>query len=147
MNVWLTNLPYFSAKELSCRCCGLIQLDMEFAAILPALRAKWGKPILLSSVCRCAKHNEREGGHPHSLHLITNPKWKTTGTMAADVAWRNWPSDEKLAFARMAHSMGLRVGLHNGFCHVDLGRRMGISPRPFLYGGSWDGAFEIDEVL
>jgi len=22
MNVWLTNLPFFSAKELACQCCG-----------------------------------------------------------------------------------------------------------------------------
>jgi len=146
MNVWLTNLPYFSARELSCQCCGIIKLDMDFAAMLPALRVKWGIPLTLNSCCRCKNHNSRIGGHPNSLHLIENPKWHTSGAMAADVAWRNWKTEAKLAFAHLAHEMGFRVGLHDGFCHIDWGRSIGISPRPFVYG-AWSNEFSPEDVL
>lgn len=147
MTVWLTPVPYFSAKELACHCCGVIQMDMRFAAMLPALRARWDKPLQLNSVCRCPAHNTREKGHPDSLHLIRNDKWKTYGTMAADVRWRSWETEEKLRFARLAHEMGFRVGLHDGFCHVDLGRTLGISPKPFLYGTAWSNPFNPEDVL
>ncbi len=146
MTVHSAGIPFFSYKELSCPCCGVVQVDQNFAAALSYLRSKAGRALKLNSVCRCTKHNTRIGGHPNSLHLIENPKWKTQGTMAADVAWRNWPTEEKLSFAKLAHGLGLRVGLHDGFCHVDLGRTLDISPRPFLYG-EWSNAFKPEDVL
>jgi hypothetical protein len=146
MTVWLSPLPYFPASELACRCCGVIQLDLEFAAMLPMLRAVWGKSLTPNSVCRCPAHNKREGGHPNSLHMTVNEKWKTAGTMAADIRWRSWSTKDKLQFARLAHSMGFRVGLHDGFCHIDLGRKLGLSPRPFVYG-TWAAPFSVDEVI
>jgi hypothetical protein len=146
VSAWTEALPYFPAHELACKCCGLIKIDLEFAAMLPALRAAWGKSLTPTSVCRCPKHNVNVGGHPTSLHLTENPKWKTAGTMAADIAWRSWPTPEKLRFARIAHALGFRVGLHDGFCHLDGGRKLGVNPRPFLYG-EWSGAFKPDEVL
>ena len=146
MSAWTEALPYFPKHELACKCCGVIKLDLEFAAMLPALRAAWGKSLTPASVCRCPAHNSKVGGHQTSFHLTENPKWKTAGTMAADIAWRDWPTTEKLRFARIAHAFGLRVGLHDGFCHLDGGRKLGVSPRPFLYG-DWSGAFSPDEVL
>lgn len=140
-------IPFFTAKELACPCCDVIQLDINFAAHLGYLRAKWGKPLTANSVCRCPTHNAKVGGHQNSLHLTKNPKWKTAGTMAADIAWRGWSTEEKIKFARLAHEMGLRIGLHDGFCHVDLGRTIdGISARPFQYG-TWSGEFTPDEII
>ena len=138
-------IPFFSNKELSCPCCGVIKLDVHFAATLSYLRSKHDSGLVLNSVCRCPSHNAKIGGHPTSLHLTQNEKWQTAGTMAADVAWRNWPTEGKIKFARLAYSLGLRVGLHDGFCHVDLGRKLGISPKPFLYG-TWGNAFSPEEI-
>lgn len=150
MSVWTSALPYFPAHEIACKCCGVIKMDRAFAAMLPALREAWAKPLTPTSVCRCPAWNticnNGKPGHPDSLHLTENLKWKTAGTMAADIAWRLWPTAEKLRFARLAHSLGFRVGLHDGFCHIDGGRKLGINPRPFLYG-EWSGAFTPDEVL
>jgi hypothetical protein len=146
MSTWTSTLPYFPAHEIACKCCGVIKIDLEFAAMVPALRAAWGKPLTPTSFCRCPAHNVKVGGHQTSFHLTENPKWKTAGSMAVDIAWRDWPTAEKLRFARIAHTFGLRVGLHDGFCHLDGGRKHGVSPRPFLYG-EWSGAFKPDEVL
>ncbi len=147
MTTWTAALPYFSETELACKCCKVIKLDVRFAVALPALRQKWGKPFSTSSVCRCPTHNVKEGGHPRSLHLTDNPSWPTAGAAAADVKWRNWPTVEKIAFARLAHSMGLRVGLHDGFCHVDLGTAIpGVGAKPFVYG-TWSSPFSPEDVF
>lgn len=146
MTIHNAGIPFFAYRELACPCCGVVQLDQHFAAALSFLRSRWNKPLTINSVCRCTAHNTRIGGHPNSLHLVQNPKWTTLGSMAADVAWRNWQAEDKLSFAKMAHSLGFRVGLHDGFCHVDLGRTLGISPRPFVYG-TWNNTFSPEEVL
>jgi hypothetical protein len=146
MSTWSQAIPYFTDKELGCRCCGLVKLDLRFAAMLPALRQAWGKSLTPSSVCRCPKHNVSVGGHPRSLHLTDNTHWTTGGAAAADITWRNWDSTEKLKFARLAHEMGFRVGLHDGFIHVDIGRLLGTSAKPFLYG-AWSGSFNPEDIL
>ena len=142
---WTGALPFFAENELACKGTGVIKLDMRFAAALPALRAKWDRPMILTSVCRTPEHNERAGGHPRSLHLTENPVHPTEGTMAADVAWRDWPQAEQLQFARVAYRLGWAIGLHNGFCHIDRRGDIGLPKTVFLYG-SWDG-FDRNEVF
>lgn len=134
-------IPFFTADELACKCCGLIKLDIHFAVHAPLLRLKWGRPLYPSSVCRCPRHNADEGGHVRSLHLTENPKHPTDGTAGMDVKWRNWPLEEKLRFARLAWRLGWAVGLHDGFCHVDRRADFGLQQRVFVYG-AWSGAFE-----
>jgi hypothetical protein len=146
MSAWTSALPFFPARELACRHCGVIKLDLDFAAMLPTLRLTWDKPLTPTSVCRCPAHNKSVGGHPNSLHMTENAKWKTSGTMAADIWWSKWHTEEKLRFARHAHKMGFRVGLHDTFCHIDLGRKLEISPRPFVYG-SWSKPFTVEDVI
>jgi hypothetical protein len=146
MSTWTGALPFFNERELGCRHCGVVKLDLDFAAMLPTLRLTWDKPLSPTSVCRCPVHNKSVGGHPNSLHLTENTKWQTAGTMAADIWWAKWGVQEKLKFARHAHKMGFRVGLHNTFCHIDLGRKLDINPRPFVYG-EWAGHFSAEEVI
>lgn len=146
MNTWLGAIPFFTEEELACRCCGTIKLDLNFAAKLPALRAAWGAPLRLSSVCRCSTWNKSQGGHPTSLHLIVNPKYKTSGAMAADVKWRQWEVADKLKFARLAWAHGFSVGLHDGFCHVDLRTAVGKLQTVYLYS-EWAGQFDVVSVM
>jgi hypothetical protein len=146
MKAWTSALPFFTERELGCRHCMEIKLDLDFAAMLPALRLTWDKPLALTSVCRCPIHNKSVGGHPSSLHMTENAKWKTDGCMAADIHWAKWPVAEKLKFARHAHKMGFRVGLHSTFCHIDLGRKLGLSPKPFIYN-TWSGEFNPEDIL
>lgn len=147
IEIWQDALPYFSKAELRCKCgCDRVEIDMRFAALLPALRQLWGRPLTPTSVCRCPKHNQAVGGHPTSLHLIENPKWPSHGTAAADISWRGWAAGEKMRFARLAQGLGLRVGLHDGFAHLDLGRQLGTSPMPFIYSGVWTGPFGPGDI-
>lgn len=130
-----TAIPYFSEYELQCKGTGTIKLDPRFAQALPKLREAWGKPLTPNSVCRAPSHNKKVDGHPRSLHLTENPHWPTFGTMACDIRWRDWSLADQQAFAELALSMGWRVGLHNGFCHLD--RLLEIAPgskKVFLYG-------------
>lgn len=131
-----TAIEFFSSEELACKGSGVIRLDPRFATALVELRRAWGKPLSPSSVCRTPKHNASlKDAHPTSLHLTENPKWPTFGTMACDIKWREWSLQDQLDFAKLALSRGWRVGLHNGFCHLD--RLLDIAPeskKVFLYG-------------
>lgn len=143
-----TAIEFFSAQELACKLSGIIKLDPRFATALPELRRAWGRPLTPTSVCRTPEHNANVKGNPRSLHMTTNPVWPTHGCMAADIAWRAWPNDDKLAFARLAYTMGLSVGLHDGFCHIDSRAAMNVKRLPkavFLYG-TWSGAFTQMDV-
>ena len=142
---WKASIPYFSESELACKGFGVIKLDPQFAAMFPALRVAWGKPLIPNSVCRTHAHNATVGGHPRSLHLTDNPVHPTKGCAAADIRWRNWDNGTKLKFARLAYSMGFSVGLHDGFCHVDWRQSAGLEQACFLYG-TWSGSFTAREV-
>ena len=131
----ITAIQYFSEAELRCKGTGIIKLDPRFAESLPKLRESWGKPLSPNSVCRAPSHNKAVDGHPNSLHLTENPKWPTFGTMACDIRWRGWKLEDQQAFAELALEQGWRVGLHDGFCHLD--RLLDIAPgsaKVFLYG-------------
>lgn len=146
--IWAEALPYFTRSELSCKGSGTIVMDLRFAAALPALRLEWGGPLHPTSVCRTPAHNKSVSGHPRSLHLTENPHWPTNGTMAADIAWREWTTENKLSFARLAYSMGWSIGLHDGFCHIDRRADLKLPELPqavFLYG-QWSRPFETYDV-
>lgn len=146
--IWSEEIPYFTRSELACKGTGIIRMDIRFAAALPALRLAHGGPLGPSSVCRTPDHNKAVGGHPRSLHLTENPKWPTNGTMAADIRWLGWSSDDQLDFAGLAWDMGWSVGLHDSFCHIDRRADLALPELPqhvFLYG-SWAGAFSPNDV-
>lgn len=145
MKIWTGAIPFFSESELKCKGSGELALDPRFAAALSFLRASWGKPLIPTSVCRSWAHNVEVGGHIRSLHLTDNPAHPTLGTCAADIAWRSWSRAERLAFARHAFKLGLSVGLHNGFCHVDYRTVIGLPQAVFLYG-EWSGEFSLEDV-
>ena len=141
-----TGIPFFSVRELACKGAGVVKLDPRFADALVELRRMWNKPLSPSSVCRTPEHNSSVGGHPRSLHLTENPHHPTHGTMAVEIGWRGWRSDDQLAFARLAWSMGWAVGLHDGFCHIDRRRDIGLTQAVFLYG-QWNGVFAPRQVM
>jgi hypothetical protein len=146
-DVWTDALPYFTRKELACKGSGVIKLDMRFAAALPDLRRAWGEPLHPTSVCRTPAHNLAEGGASGSWHLTENPERPSHGCMAADIRWRDWPTEKKMAFARRAYKMGWAVGLHDGFCHIDRrGDCDGWRKTVFIYG-TWSGAFSKEDVF
>ena len=69
----------FSKYEFACKCgCGFDDIAPNLIKVLQKLRDKFGKPIYISSGCRCPKHNVEVGGVPDSQH---------TRGKASDIFW------------------------------------------------------------
>ena len=107
---------HFSRKELSCRCCGRLQIDSHLLEGLEALRSLAGVPVMVHAGYRCPRHNQQVGGVPHSEHLAGQ---------AADVGLPG------LSLQRM-YELALEVpqfaaggiGVYDGnFLHVDVRER------------------------
>ena len=69
--------PHFKLREFQCRCCASVKLCPRLLERLEALRAAWGRPIVITSGYRCDSRNKAVGGAIRSLHLRG---------MAADIA-------------------------------------------------------------
>lgn len=62
--------PHFKRSEFACRdLCGFDTPAPALVAGLELWRVAIGKPIMLTSGCRCAAHNKAVGGAPNSTHL------------------------------------------------------------------------------
>ncbi len=148
MKSWESSLPYFTRKELECRHCGTIKLDLIFAAALVTLRHTWRGPLTPTSICRCPYHNKNERGHPNSLHLTKNPVHQTEGCAAIDIAWELWSKEIQLEFAQLAWSKGWSVGLNKIFIHLDaryLIKNTGLAQKVFGYD-NWHFPFSQYDV-
>ena len=61
---------HFSVAELSCRCgCGYCAPSADLITLAEEIRAILGKPMIVHSCCRCARHNAEVGGKKDSKHL------------------------------------------------------------------------------
>lgn len=62
-------MKHFKQKEFACKCgCGFDTIDPELAYRLDMARTTSGIAYNVLSGCRCAAHNEAEGGSPTSSH-------------------------------------------------------------------------------
>lgn len=62
---------YFQRKEFACKCgCGFDAVDVELLGVITAVRQELGKPVTITSACRCPEHNERVGGAKGSQHKL-----------------------------------------------------------------------------
>lgn len=56
------NIDNFTEKELACKCCGKFSMTTRHLVNIQALRYKFNKSLIVTSGCRCRKHNKDEGG-------------------------------------------------------------------------------------
>lgn len=62
---------YFKRKEFACKCgCGFDAVDAELLELCTLIREHFGKPMTITSACRCPEHNERVGGAKSSQHKL-----------------------------------------------------------------------------
>jgi uncharacterized protein YcbK (DUF882 family) len=77
---------------------------------LDDIRHRVGRPLTLSSACRCPKHNRNEGGKPDSAHV---------SGLAADIKYSG--SAERFEILDALFFLGVkRIGIAKTFIHFDL---------------------------
>ena len=70
LSITWDNIKYFKKEEFTCKCgCGLNNINLKLVKILDEIREYFGQPIIISSGCRCTKHNKEVGGVANSRHI------------------------------------------------------------------------------
>ena len=66
------DIPHFKKEEMTCKCgCGLNNTDLRLMQILENIRSNFGgRPTIITSGCRCSKHNAEVGGVQGSRHVL-----------------------------------------------------------------------------
>lgn len=112
----ITLTDHFSLSEFQCKgtSCGCKQVlhDPMLSCYLEMIRNHFGKPVIITSGYRCAKHNASVGGASSSLH---------TKGQAADFTIQGVEPQQIAAYAE---SIGVKgIGLYGpkdgNFVHID----------------------------
>ena len=57
----------FKRSEFACGCgCGFTTVDAELLTVLEMIRKHWNRPVIITSGCRCHRHNTYVTGNPDS---------------------------------------------------------------------------------
>jgi len=105
----------FSRFEFACHCgCGFDDVSLGLVDALQRLRDCVGRPVHVTSGCRCRNHNRNVGGAVNSYHLRgeaadVSTKLLTPGELA-DLAEFTIPEFENGG-----------IGRYPGFVHLDVG--------------------------
>jgi uncharacterized protein YcbK (DUF882 family) len=113
----------FTTDEFACKCgCGYDTPNPELIRMLQAARDLYGKPMHITSGCRCIKHNAVSGGTPNSAHIQG---------MAADIATPTGAMRYQIIKALMAAGFE-RIGINfsKRFVHADID---GTKPMPTIF--------------
>ena len=106
---------YFRIDEYKCKCgCGLIHLSDNALYMFDRIREAYGKPMIVSSGCRCGSHNAKVHGSVNSAHLPAEDGL----CYAMDIKCTN--SVDRFNLVKSALSIGAtRIGIAKTFVHVD----------------------------
>lgn len=105
----------FTRAEFACKCgCGFDRIDFRLVEWLQEIRDALGKPVVVSSGCRCRKHNERVGGSPKSQHVEGKAADIHSPGVSLKDLYRLAESNDKAAEG------GIGLYPQNGFIHVDV---------------------------
>ena len=103
----------FDSNEFDCKgagCCNTTKISKQLVTYLQMIRNHFGKPVLITSGYRCAKHNASPavGGAKNSKHTLGQ---------AADIYIEGLEPRE---IAKFAESIGIKgIGLYEDFVHID----------------------------
>jgi len=106
---------YFRIPEYSCKCgCGLIHLHENVLYFFDRMREFYGKPMIVTSGCRCAEYNKRVDGASKSSHTPQDDGY----TYALDIACDD--SNDRFELIKAAIRVGCnRIGIGKTFIHMD----------------------------
>jgi len=130
-------MTYFTRLELTCRCgCGLMSYQGGFLDKLHDLRQEFGKPMVPTSACRCARHNATVSklAPRNSLHIgdfSTRPGH--SGCMAIDIATPDGTYRGELFRLAWARQWSIGWNAKQGFLHLDRRVDLGMPQTTFDY--------------
>lgn len=102
---------HFKRTEFACGCgCGFDTVDTELLSALERVREHFGKPVMVTSGCRCENHNESVGGSMRSQHLFGR---------AADIVVKDTHPVEVHTFIEQQFPDKYGLGLYGGWVHLD----------------------------
>lgn len=112
------DIKYFGKNEMTCKCgCGLNNTDLRLMQIADGIRKHFGHPAVITSGCRCTKHNAEVGGVQGSKHVLGK---------AMDFYVQGVPVQELLSYCQQLVNEGqLRYTYTNntymnGVVHIDI---------------------------
>ncbi|MFA5630330.1 MAG: D-Ala-D-Ala carboxypeptidase family metallohydrolase [Porticoccaceae bacterium] len=101
----------FYRAEFACKCgCGFDTVDTELINVLQEIRYRFGKPITITSGCRCASHNAKVNGAKGSQHMLGR---------AADIKVADTSPKDVYDYLTAAYPDVYGFGLYPTFTHVD----------------------------
>lgn len=103
------DIRHFTPAEFACPCCGACDMDQGLLLRLDCARQELGRPLIVTSGYRCARHNAKVGGIPDSAHVQG---------LAADLAVRS--SAERYVVLPVLQRLFARIGVSKTFVHVDV---------------------------
>ena len=102
---------HFSREEMACKDgCGFDTADIRLVEVLEAVREHFNAPVIITSGCRCAKHNASVGGSVNSQHKYGR---------AADFYVQGYDPAEVYEWLDRSFSMELGLGLYKNWLHCD----------------------------
>jgi uncharacterized protein YcbK (DUF882 family) len=108
---------YFKDPEFACKCgCGFCKPDGKLLETLDLIREALGRPVTVTSGCRCPAHNKKVGGVPDSNHTHGDAADIQCPGMSADSVWQAVMKLYRLG--KLPLLAGL--GRYDTFCHVDV---------------------------
>lgn len=124
----IKNCPNFSYREFGCKCKGCRygsgnHIYEKIPILCQKIRLALGRPLKVTSGCRCGPWNSLQNGSINSYHLPKND------FKAVDLDIKN--SHERRVALEIALEMGATIGLNKKFMHFDF--RDTNKPIIFLY--------------
>lgn len=117
-NITWNEIKYFKKSEFTCKCgCKGNNINMNLVQILDNIRNHFGKPAIITSGCRCKKHNQKVGGVQNSRHIIGK---------AADFYIKGISVKELLDYTKKLRKKGMIRYTYtnntnmNGVVHIDI---------------------------
>ena len=102
---------YFNRSEVACKCgCGLMNINPRLVKLLDKIREILGRPLIITSACRCPAHNRIEGGKENSAHIKG---------LAADLKVNGSKKRYEVIEAALVSGI-IRIGIAKTFIHVDI---------------------------
>ena len=105
--------PNFSRHEFACKDgCNFAACDIELIDILENTRLHFGgKPLRITSGCRCAYHNGQVGGERRSYHLLG---------LAADFTIDDISPGKIYNYLEIRYHAQYGIGIYPDWVHFDI---------------------------